>query len=130
MKSLIYNGNIYIGLPPLYKVTYKDKDYYCYTDDELQAITVKMNKNYTLQRYKGLGEMNPDQLWDTTMNPRTRSMIKVTIEDAARADTIISSWMGDDVTPRKEYITKFANFNKVDNFTAIKKRLINTTTMR
>lgn len=121
MKSLIYNGNIYIGLPPLYKVTYKDKDYYCYTDDELQAITVKMNKNYTLQRYKGLGEMNPDQLWDTTMNPRTRSMIKVTIEDAARADTIISSWMGDDVTPRKEYITKFANFNKVDNFTAIKK---------
>lgn len=120
MRSLISNGNIYIGLPPLYKVSAKDKDYYCYTDEELKEITDKVGKNYVLQRYKGLGEMNPEQLWETTMDPASRSMIRVSIEDAARADQIISTWMGDDVNGRKEYIAKNANFNKVDDFVPIK----------
>lgn len=121
MRPLINNGNIYIGLPPLYKVSTKGEDYYCYTDEELENITAKLgNKAYTLQRYKGLGEMNPEQLWETTMDPAKRSLIRVTIDDAVRADQIITSWMGDDAKTRKDYITNNANFNKVDKFMPIK----------
>lgn len=121
MRPLITNGNIYIGLPPLYKVSTKSEDHYCYTDEELQEVTSKIgNKAYTLQRYKGLGEMNPEQLWETTMDPAKRSLIRVTVDDAVKADQIITTWMGDDAKSRKEYITNNANFNKVDNFKPIK----------
>ena len=115
MRPLITNGNIYVGMPPLYKVKTKDKEWYCYTDEELEAVTSNV-KNYTLQRYKGLGEMSAEQLWSTTMDPARRSMIRVTVEDAVQADKEISMWMGDDVGPRKDYINKNANFNKLDNF--------------
>ena len=115
MRPLITNGNIYVGMPPLYKVSTKDKEWYCYTDEELENITKNL-KNYNLQRYKGLGEMSAEQLWTTTMDPAKRSMIRVSVEDAVAADKEISMWMGDDVGPRKEYINKYANFNKVDNF--------------
>ena len=121
MRPLINNGNIYIGLPPLYKVSTKNEDYYCYTDAELADVTSKIgNKSYSLQRYKGLGEMNPEQLWETTMDPAKRSLIRVTVDDAVRADQIITTWMGDDAKSRKDYITNNANFNKVDNFKPIK----------
>ena len=121
MRPLITNGNIYIGMPPLYKVSTKAEDYYCYTDEELQEITSQVgNKAYTLQRYKGLGEMNPEQLWETTMDPAKRSLVRVTVDDAVRADQIITTWMGDDAKSRKDYITANANFNKVDNFKPIK----------
>lgn len=115
MRPLITNGNIYVGMPPLYKVKSKDKEWYCYTDEELEAIT-KPLKNYELQRYKGLGEMSAEQLWTTTMDPARRSMIRVGIEDCAMADKEITMWMGDDVGPRKDYINKYANFNKLDAF--------------
>ena len=115
MRPLITNGNIYVGMPPLYKVSTKDKEWYCYTDEELNAITATV-KNYTIQRYKGLGEMSAEQLWSTTMDPKRRSMIRVTLEDAVQADKEITMWMGDDVGPRKDYINKNANFNKIDTF--------------
>ncbi len=121
MKELITEGHVYIGLPPLYKVSIKDEDKYFYTDEELKAFTSKITKSYTLQRYKGLGEMNPEQLWETTMSPKTRSMVRVTVEDAVNADKIISTWMGEDVGPRKDYIIANANFNKVDSLAKIKK---------
>ena len=121
MRPLITNGNIYIGLPPLYKVSTKSEDHYCYSDEELEQITASLgNKAYSLQRYKGLGEMNPEQLWETTMDPAKRSLIRVTVDDAVRADQIITTWMGDDAKSRKEYITNNANFNKVDNFKPVK----------
>ena len=102
-------------MPPLNKVSTKDKEWYCYTDEELNAITATV-KNYTIQRYKGLGEMSAEQLWSTTMDPKRRSMIRVTLEDAVQADKEITMWMGDDVGPRKDYINKNANFNKIDTF--------------
>lgn len=115
MRPLITNGNIFIGMPPLYKVTSKDKEVYCYTDDEL-AENTKGLRNYEVQRYKGLGEMDAEQLWTTTLDPKNRNMIRVTLEDSLKADMIITTWMGDDVTSRKEYINRNANFNKIDNF--------------
>ncbi|MDR0840214.1 MAG: type IIA DNA topoisomerase subunit B [Christensenellaceae bacterium] len=116
MKELITDGHVYIGLPPLYKVQ-KGKDLvYAYNDVELNEASAKMGKGYTVQRYKGLGEMNPEQLWETTMNPENRSLIQVEIEDAADVEHLVTILMGDKVAPRKEYISEFANFNKVDSF--------------
>ncbi len=115
MRPLITNGNIYIGMPPLYKVTAKDKEWYCYTDEDLQEVTKNL-KSYELQRYKGLGEMSEEQLWSTTMDPARRSMIRVSIEDAVLADKEITMWMGDEIGPRKDYINRNANFNRIDNF--------------
>ena len=95
----------------------KDKEVYCYTDEELAEVTNSLkNKNYTLQRYKGLGEMSTEQLWSTTMDPSKRNLIRVTLEDVMQADKEITLWMGDDVAPRKDYINKYANFNKIDTF--------------
>ncbi len=116
MKELITEGHVYIGMPPLYKVSRGNKLAYCYDDDELAKASKAMGKGYAVQRYKGLGEMNPSQLWETTMNPATRSMIRVDIEDAAEADRIVTILMGDKTEPRKQYISAFANFNKTDDF--------------
>lgn len=116
MKELITNGHIYIGMPPLYKIEKGKSIQYAYSDEELREITNSIGKGYIIQRYKGLGEMNPEQLWETTMDPRHRSIVEVTIEDAASADKIITTLMGDKVEPRRQYISAHANFNKRDTF--------------
>lgn len=117
MKELIIDGHVYIGLPPLYKVQKGTYIEYAYSDDELASVT-KGLRGYTLQRYKGLGEMNPEQLWETTMDPSRRTLIRVSIEDAADVERMVTVLMGDDVAPRKEYITEYANFNRQDSFEA------------
>ena len=104
-----------MGMPPLYEVQKGNNVTYAYDDEELARITKGM-KGYTLQRYKGLGEMNPEQLWETTLNPENRSLVRVTIEDAAYVEHLVTLLMGDKVAPRKEYITEHANFNRVDSF--------------
>ncbi|MDD6044491.1 MAG: DNA topoisomerase subunit B [Clostridia bacterium] len=115
MKELITEGHVYIGLPPLYKIQRGKDVKYAYSDVELNKITRGI-KGYTLQRYKGLGEMNPEQLWETTMNPENRSLIRVELMDAADVEHLVTVLMGDKVAPRKEYISEFANFNKTDTF--------------
>ena len=103
-------------MPPLYKVYKGDKVEYAYDDKELAEKIAKVGKGYQLQRYKGLGEMSAEQLWDTTMNPATRNLTQVTIEDAAKAERMITTLMGDKVEGRKEFLAKYANFNKRDDF--------------
>ena len=115
MRPLITNGNVYIGMPPLYGVKTKGEIIYCYDDEEL-AKTTKNLKKYTVQRYKGLGEMDYDQLRDTTLDPAKRTIIRVGVEDAVMADKEISLWMGDEIGARKDYINENANFNRVDSF--------------
>ena len=116
MKPLIQEGHVYIGMPPLYKVYKKDVVEYAYDDSELQKAINKVGRGYQLQRYKGLGEMNPEQLWDTTMDPQKRDLMQVTIEDAAEAEKLITTLMGDDIDGRKAYIAEHADFNKEDTF--------------
>ena len=116
MKGLIENGNVYIALPPLYKISTKNKIEYAWTDEELKD-KISSTKNYTIQRFKGLGEMNFEQLWDTTMNPETRTLIQVQIDDFNEADNKISVLMGDQVEPRREWIENNVSFDNEDNFT-------------
>ncbi len=116
MRPLVNGGHVYIGMPPLYKVYKGDKVEYAYDDKELAEKIEKIGKGYQLQRYKGLGEMSAEQLWETTMNPATRNLIQVTIEDAAKAERMITTLMGDKVEGRKEFLAKYANFNKRDTF--------------
>ena len=116
MRELITDGHVYIGMPPLYKVAKGSKTLYCYDDAALPAAIKEIGRGYTLQRYKGLGEMNPEQLWETTMNPDGRRLIQVGIEDLAEAERRVTILMGDKVEPRKAYISAFANFNKTDDF--------------
>ena len=116
MPQLITDGHVYIGMPPLYRLQKKDETLYCYDDAALADGQKKMGKNALLQRFKGLGEMNPEQLWDTTMDPAKRTLTRVTIEDAEVANDRISVLMGDDSSLRKEYIYRYADFNKTDNF--------------
>ncbi len=115
MKQLIENGHIYIATPPLYLVKRGKQERYCWTDKERDQITEEFGgKGVHVQRYKGLGEMNAQQLWDTTMNPETRILRQVTIENAAEADRIFSMLMGDDVPPRREFIEKNAHYANID----------------
>ncbi len=116
MRPLVNGGHVYIGMPPLYKVYKGDKVEYAYDDKELDEKINKIGKGYQLQRYKGLGEMSADQLWETTMNPETRNLTQVTVEDAAKAERMITTLMGDKVEGRKEFLAKYANFNKRDGF--------------
>ena len=116
MRPLIMGGHVYIGMPPLYKMQRKDEVRYFYDDAALEEGRKEMGKNALLQRFKGLGEMNPEQLWDTTMDPARRTLTRVTIEDAAVADRRISILMGDDSAVRKDYIYRYADFNRVDDF--------------
>ena len=116
MKPLIEAGKLYIAMPPLFKVVSSNKEVkYVWTNEELKEIT-QGQKNYLLSRFKGLGEMNADQLWDTTMNPDTRSLVKVTITDASLAEKRVSVLMGDNVTPRKEWIEENVDFSLEDEY--------------
>ena len=112
MPHLIENGNIYVALPPLYRIR-KRKDYYVYSDDELKKIVEKLGTT-NVTRFKGLGEMNSTQLWDTTMNPKTRKIKKIFIEDAVEADQVFSMLMGDDVQARKQFISENAKEANLD----------------
>ena len=109
MKQIIERGYLYIAMPPLYKLSKNKKDYYLYNDEQLNILIKEIgNNNISIQRYKGLGEMNPHQLFDTTMDPETRKLKQVTIEDAVKADEIFSTLMGELVEPRRDFIAKYA----------------------
>ncbi|EGA90189.1 DNA topoisomerase IV subunit B [Planococcus donghaensis MPA1U2] len=128
MKPLIEAGKVFIALPPLYKVSKglgkKEVIDYAWTEADLDASIKKVGKGYTLQRYKGLGEMNADQLWETTMNPETRTLIRVTIEDSARAERGITTLMGDKVEPRRRWIESNVDFGLEEDSNILENDLI------
>ena len=112
MPELIKQGHVYLAQPPLYRISKGQKHQYAYSDEERDKIMAEVGNGVSIQRYKGLGEMDPEQLWDTTMNPETRLMLRVTVEDAEKADETFSILMGDQVEPRREFIEKNAKYVK------------------
>ena len=114
MKELVEHGHVYIATPPLYRVYKGNKEFYCWTEEEREGHIAEIGKGAQVQRYKGLGEMSEQQLWDTTMNPETRLLRQVTIENAAEADRIFSMLMGDEVAPRREFIEENASYANID----------------
>lgn len=114
MKPLVQAGRVFIALPPLYKLEKgkgkKQKVEYAWTDEELEKLQKKLGKGFSLQRYKGLGEMNPEQLWETTMNPETRTLIRVQVDDEIRSSKRVTTLMGDKVAPRREWIENHVEF--------------------
>ena len=114
MKELVENGHVYIATPPLYRVYKGNKEFYCWTEEEREGHIAELGKGAQVQRYKGLGEMSEQQLWDTTMNPETRLLRQVTIENAAEADRVFSMLMGDEVAPRREFIEENASYANID----------------
>ena len=114
MKELIENGHVYIATPPLYLVKKGKQERYCWTEEERDKISAEFGKGVHIQRYKGLGEMSDVQLWETTMNPDTRILRQVSIENAAEADRVFSMLMGDDVPPRREFIERHATYANID----------------
>ncbi|MGE7666435.1 DNA topoisomerase IV subunit B [Ureibacillus composti] len=128
MRPLIEAGKVYIALPPLYKVSKgvgkKEQIEYAWTEKDLQSAIDKIGKGYILQRYKGLGEMNADQLWDTTMNPETRTLIRVKIEDGARAERRVTTLMGDKVEPRRKWIESNVNFGMEEDSSILESEFI------
>ncbi|MCL4335053.1 MAG: toprim domain-containing protein, partial [Candidatus Thermoplasmatota archaeon] len=111
-RELIQEGYVYAAQPPLYRVQKGNKVKYVYSEKELDSVMEEIGKNAVVQRFKGLGEMNPEQLWDTTMNPETRKLIRISIEDAANADHLFSILMGEKVEPRRKFIERNAKFVK------------------
>ena len=120
MRELVVEGHVYIGMPPLYKIEDKSGARYAYDDEELRKMLENAGRGYTLQRYKGLGEMNPEQLWETTLSPQSRTLMRVTVESAAEAESMVILLMGTDSKSRKDYIFENANFNRTDKFKEIK----------
>ena len=115
MRELITEGHVYVGVAPLYRVYKKNFSEYVYDDDKLEKVIKKCGAGYQIQRYKGLGEMTADQLWNTTMAPDKRVLVQVQLEDIAEAERMISTFMGDNIEARKAYITENANFNKAND---------------
>jgi DNA gyrase subunit B len=114
MRELIESGYIYIATPPLYLVKKGQKKDYAWSDDQRDLLMQEFGSGSSVQRYKGLGEMNAEQLWDTTMNPQERTLRKVTIDNGGEADRVFSMLMGDEVPPRREFIEKNAIYANID----------------